>query len=542
MSTGGSTIAASQLGQPRPWAMKATSNQAQPAKKKQATGVTTRLVRCVRARQLSPIKAATTDKAVIIHKIIDLPTRKLIMSDKAKSQEFLPTDESDSDAEESTTLPKVKSVVVSKDTSNSDKLEKLKKLCSPSSEQKSSTKLQKPIGSTKGKRSVDAESAKSKTPVSQSKSKGDASGTSASGVLTKSTNPIIKFVESDPEIEPDEVESSSKNKDSSHDDENLSTSMELSDVGSAKRTGPNIKHTKKKSRSSESSDGTGQIEGHSWTCKLCPGPTYSSVSGMRKHYWSHYHVWSAAQDTVREMTKEEREHQETLKGTIPIKAKKHPTASETGAKKIIPIPDRNRFPMKKPAASAAAGAPSSADEDDDSMKPPKQILITRVDTRRTIEESTSSVATDPTVRKSTKPAPVTAAGRDVDKRNLIESPERPAPTFQVTPEEASPAVEDPSDDLELVEPESMEPGVVMIDDEDEDRKISVTKIQPEVSKIPTLRTLRQLLLYGVPAVMREARRNSIRPMSVSEEIQLEQMYHTMLATVPLVRELDSMSE
>ena len=102
---------------------------------------------------------------------------------------------------------------------------------------------------------------------------------------------------------------------------------------------------------------------------------------MREHYWSHYHVWSAAQDTVREMTKEEREHQETLKGTVPIKTKKHPTASETGAKKIIPIPDRNRFPMTKPAASAAAGAPSSADEDDDSMKPPKQVPMNRVDTR-----------------------------------------------------------------------------------------------------------------------------------------------------------------
>ena len=138
---------------------------------------------------------------------------------------------------------------------------------------------------------------------------------------------------------------------------------------------------------------------------------------------------------------------------------------------------------------------------------------------------------DPTVRKSTKPAPVTTAKRVVEKRHIIESPERPAPTVQVTPEEASPAIEDPSDDLELVEPESMEPEVVMIDDEDEDRKISVTKIQPGVSKIPTLRTLRQLLLYGVPAVMREARRNSIRPISVSEEIQLEQMYHTMQATV-----------
>ena len=137
---------------------------------------------------------------------------------------------------------------------------------------------------------------------------------------------------------------------------------------------------------------------------------------------------------------------------------------------------------------------------------------------------------------------MTAAKRGVEKRHLIESPERPASTFQLTPVESSPVIEDQSDDLELVEPESMEPEVVMIDDEDEDRKILVSKIQPGVSKIPMLRTLRQLLLYGVSAVMREARRNSIRPMSVSEEIQLEQMYHTMLATVPLVRELDSMSE
>jgi len=147
---------------------------------------------------------------------------------------------------------------------------------------------------------------------------------------------------------------------------------------------------------------------------------------------------------------------------------------------------------------------------------------------------------DPTVRKSTKPAPVTAAKRVVEKRQIIDSPERPAPTLQVTQDEASPEIEDPSDDLELVEPESMEPEVVMIEDEDEDRKISVAKIRPGVSKVPTLRTLRQLLLYGVPAVMREARRNCICPMSVSEEIQLEQMYHTMLVMVPIVRELDAM--
>ena len=137
---------------------------------------------------------------------------------------------------------------------------------------------------------------------------------------------------------------------------------------------------------------------------------------------------------------------------------------------------------------------------------------------------------------------MTAARWDVDKRNLIESPERPASTSQLTPVEFLPEIEDESDDLELVEPESMEPEVVMINDEDEDRKVSVTSIQPGVSKIPTLRTTRQLLLDGVPAVMREARRNSIRPMSVSEEIQLERMYHIMLAMVPIVRELDSMSE
>ena len=87
--------------------------------------------------------------------------------------------------------------------------------------------------------------------------------------------------------------------------------------------------------------------------------------------------------------KKECEHQETLKGKIPIKTKKHRIASETGAKKIIPLTDRSRFPMKKPAVSAATGAPSSADKDDDSMKPPKQVPINRVDTRKTIEESTS---------------------------------------------------------------------------------------------------------------------------------------------------------
>ena len=234
-STGVSTIAASQSGQSRPWANKATSNQAQQAKKQQATGVTNRLMRCVRARPLTSIKAVTNRKTVIVNKIIKLSTRKSIMFDKVKSQEFLPTDESDSDAEESSTLPKVKSVVVSKDTSTSDKLEKLKKLCSATSEQKNSTKLQKTLGAAEGKSSVEMESATQKTTVSKSRSNEGASGMSTAGTSTKSTNPIIKFVESDPEIEPDELESSSKNKDSSQDDENLSTSMEFSDVGSAKR-------------------------------------------------------------------------------------------------------------------------------------------------------------------------------------------------------------------------------------------------------------------------------------------------------------------
>ena len=211
-SKGGSTIAASQSGQPRPWATKATSNQAQQAKKQQATGVTYSLMRCVRARPLSPIKTVTNKGVVIVNKIIELSTRKTMMSDKIKSQEFLPTYESDSDAEDSSTLPKVKSVVVSKDTSTSDKLEKLKKLSSATSEQKSSTKLQKTLGAAKGKSSVEMESAKQKTPVSKSRSSEGASGMSAAGTSTKSTNPIIKFVESDPEIEPDELESSSRTK------------------------------------------------------------------------------------------------------------------------------------------------------------------------------------------------------------------------------------------------------------------------------------------------------------------------------------------
>ena len=51
----------------------------------------------------------------------------------------------------------------------------------------------------------------------------------------------------------------------------------------------------------------------SWTCQLCPGPTYSSVSGMRKHYWSHYRVWSASKNVLRDMDKDKRKHQDALK-------------------------------------------------------------------------------------------------------------------------------------------------------------------------------------------------------------------------------------
>ena len=143
---------------------------------------------------------------------------------------------------------------------------------------------------------------------------------------------------------------------------------------------------------------------------------------------------------------------------------------------------------------------------------------------------------------------------------MIESPDRPKrtresrvepippaePICQAEPtppaEPATPEVAE-NDDLEIIEAEPMEPEVILLDEADEsDKKVPLAKTEFVVSKFPTLRTLRRLLLYGVPAVMREARWNSTRLLTDLEESHLEQMYHTMLATVPLVRALDTMKE
>ena len=176
------------------------------------------------------------------------------------------------------------------------------------------------------------------------------------------------------------------------------------------------------------------------------------------------------------------------------------------------------------------------------MKPPARAPPIQVDTRRVVIDQSQPDPNEPTVRKATKPAPMLAVQKDPGKRKLIESPvrRRRAPPSQTSSKSID---TDASADLEIIESESMEPEIIILDEPEEfECKTSLPHLEQTVSKVPTLRTLRQLLLYGVPAVMRETRRRSTRPLTALEEHQLEQMYYTMLATVPLVRQLDSMTE
>ena len=95
--------------------------------------------------------------------------------------------------------------------------------------------------------------------------------------------------------------------------------------------------------------------------------------------------------------------------------------------------------MAKKKIPAAAGAPSSTDGEDESMRPPVEAPPSRIDTLNTTPSRSLSDLADPTVRKSTQPAPVFANRKDQNRKNLIESPERPKRTLESRAELILPA-------------------------------------------------------------------------------------------------------
>ena len=363
-----------------------------------------------------------------------------------------------------------------------------------------------------------------------------------------------------PDLKSEDTQKESREEKKSTCDVDLSTSLELADTGSSKRSEPNIKHTKEKCDHSEFGK-ISPVGTESWTCQLCPGPTYSSVSGMRKHYWSHYRVWSASKNVLRDMDKDKRKHQDALKAEAQERKRpEYPSASETGAKKIVPK-EHYHHRMAKKKIPAAAGAPSSTDGEDESMRPPVEAPPSRIDTLNTTPSRSLSDLADPTVRNRRSQLLSLPIGRIrigriwsrvLNAQSELWSLER-SWFFQrnrflqrnrfskwtrffkwnrkwrlgYRRDGTDGAWSNSARRYGRIRPKSF---------------IAQIWSGSVVSKIPTLLTLRHLLLYGVPAVMQEARGNSTRPLTALEESHLEQMYNTMLATVPLVRALDTMKD
>ena len=331
------------------------------------------------------------------------------------------------------------------------------------------------------------------------------------------------------------------------------------------RKGPNLKFTKRKGRESKDLSPTSARAWEPTPCQDCQGACFRHRSSLVRHYASqHYKHWEHLGSLFRDMTPEERRQQEALKlrghtknvtSAVPLSSEF--TSSEEGrsgnssADKKFPKPGRSKIPSAQATNAQpikpyigplevwklpARLSPLAA-----SCDLSKGIPVPRIDATR--EGRTE----DPTIRHPTRP------------RMLMAPPRRPEILHPVATSVGIPTIQPRTTSVENLyslpkvsndEDRGKEDEPIIIDAQEPDwnqpttskdgrSSIStVSSLIPRTCKIPTLDTLRYLLLHGVAAAMRKLKRTSNPPLTTAEEDYFETMYNTMLQTVPLVRELE----
>ena len=91
-----------------------------------------------------------------------------------------------------------------------------------------------------------------------------------------------------------------------------------------------------------------------------------------------------------------------------------------------------------------------------------------------------------------------------------------------------------------IEQESEEDEIVCLDEESDVKKKAECMTFNQMYSLINLETLKKLLLFGVEATLKQSSRLVWPPVTKPQESLLRGTYQTMLATVPLVRELDKL--
>ena len=272
-----------------------------------------------------------------------------------------------------------------------------------------------------------------------------------------------------------------------------------------------------------------------WTCRLCTTHPLQTKGGMKRLYKAHYKLWDPYTDLLVDMNEVERAQQELVR-EMRVSTSRVPSASATGARPVQL--DLSRHKSMGPRNEPSSGReipPRTYTSSSEGSEESRTITIHEELVPSTIQhsEDASSMMTGPTVRIPTKPKRLTTGSRD--RRLLIQIPNKPN-----MPVRSGPLFNHPVDTFDEIEPdvELSDDEVVWLDEEPKTKVKNEFQTFEQVEKGPKLETLKQLLLFGVEATTETARRQIWPAMSVGQEDQLRRMYETMLATVPLVRQLD----
>ena len=279
-----------------------------------------------------------------------------------------------------------------------------------------------------------------------------------------------------------------------------------------------------------------------WFCQLCSSGAITTKSGMRKHYKNHYKNWDAQTNLIYDMSESERAQQEFTKGLKSV-VQMFPSAATTGASPVLLNPVRHQYVGHTDEISSARGIPprtyaSSSEsgiqseraglpENDRTTGQDRRIVLLDEDgpdlteTHRAHSDKTETGINGTYARRSAylkSNIRLDSAFRFVVGRFL---PHLPIRVTKWNPDQ-DPVTED----------------VVCLDDEPKVKIKNEFVSYEQVEKRPQLETLKQLLLFGVDATVDAAKKRVWPTMTISQENQLKCMFETMLATVPLVRQLD----
>ena len=149
-------------------------------------------------------------------------------------------------------------------------------------------------------------------------------------------------------------------------------------------------------------------------------------------------------------------------------------------------------------------------------------------------------STGPTERKHNHPNQATSDFKEMKRRQIINCPIKLSVPVRGS-SESSELVEcmevGPLGDSD-VESDLDEDAIVCLDDESEAKvKVEIMTFG-QMNSLINLETLKKLLLFGVEATLEQSKKSFWPPMTTLQEETLRGTYQTMLATVPVVRELD----